>query len=126
MTAVIADEPARSNDPAAFASAEGTRKLQLKIGGLHCSFCAGTIEQAMDSTRGVHSASVNLAHEEALIEYEPTVVGAEKLKSILLELGYTLRDASRPRSPGSSFGLANRRKANSTCSRSRRSMRSRS
>ncbi len=97
MTANVADERARTNEPDAFASRAGTRKMQLKIGGLHCSFCAGTIEQAMDGTPGVRGASVNLAHEEALIEYEPEVVGAEKLKAILLELGYTLRDASRPR-----------------------------
>ena len=97
MTATVAREHARTNEPDAFVSAESTRKLQLKIGGLHCSFCAGTIEQAMDGTPGVRAVSVNLAHEEALIEYEPVVVGAEKLKAILLELGYTLRDASRPR-----------------------------
>ena len=90
-------ERLRTNEPDAFAPGGGARRLQLKIGGLHCSFCAGTIEQAMDGTPGVRSASVNLAHEEALIEYEPAVVSAERLKATLLELGYTVRDASRPR-----------------------------
>ncbi len=96
MTTAL-DARARTNAPDAFAAESGVRKLQLKIGGLHCSFCVGTIEQAMGGTPGVRSASVNLAHEEALIEYEPEVVSAEGLKSTLLELGYTLRDASRPR-----------------------------
>jgi heavy metal translocating P-type ATPase len=47
---------------------------------------------------GVRDVSVNLAHEETLIEYEPMKVAPAKLKETLLDLGYTVRDAKKVRS----------------------------
>ncbi len=91
------DLAARTNTPDAFARGDGVQKLQLKIGGMSCSFCVASIEKAMGRMDGVRKVSVNLAHEEALIEYEPAKVAAEQLKEILLELGYTVRDAKKVR-----------------------------
>ncbi len=91
------DLTARTNAPDAFARREGVEKLQLKIGGMSCSFCVASIEKAMGRMDGVHRVSVNLAHEEALIEYEPAKVAPNRLKEILLELGYTVRDAKKVR-----------------------------
>ncbi|NUR34184.1 MAG: heavy-metal-associated domain-containing protein [Gemmatimonadaceae bacterium] len=39
--------------------------MQLKIGGLSCSFCVASITKAMHRMDGVREANVNLAHEEA-------------------------------------------------------------
>ncbi len=75
----------------------GTAKLQLKIGGLSCSFCVASITTALGRMDGVCEANVNLAHEEALIEYEPAKVTPAQLKGTLLELGYTVRDAKKVR-----------------------------
>jgi len=91
------DLAARTNAPDAFAWRDGVEKLQLKIGGMSCSFCVASIEKAMGRMDGVHRVSVNLAHEEALIEYEPAKVAPDRLKDILLELGYTVRDAKKVR-----------------------------
>ncbi|MDP9475776.1 MAG: cation-translocating P-type ATPase, partial [Actinomycetota bacterium] len=94
------DPEARTNEPEAFArrdGANGTEKLQLKIGGMSCSFCVASITKAMERMDGVHEASVNLAHEEALIEYEPEKVSQEELKETLLDLGYSVRDADKVR-----------------------------
>ena len=91
------DLSARTNAPDAFARQDGVQKLQLKIGGMSCSFCVASIEKAMGRMNGVHRVSVNLAHEEALIEYEPAKVAPDRLKEILLELGYTVRDAKKVR-----------------------------
>ncbi len=75
----------------------GTAKLQLKIGGLSCSFCVASITKALGRMDGVREANVNLAHEEALIEYEPEKVTPARLSGTLLELGYTVRDAKQVR-----------------------------
>ncbi len=75
----------------------GTEKLQLKIGGMSCSFCVASITKALERMEGVREASVNLAHEEALIEYDPTQVTPTLLKETLLDLGYTVRDARKVR-----------------------------
>ena len=68
------------------------QKTQVKIGGMMCSFCSQTIEKGLMRTRGVKKVSVSLAHEEALIEHDPAVIEAGKIKKILNGLGYTVRD----------------------------------
>lgn len=45
-------------------------KLQLKIGGMSCSFCTEAICKGLSQMAGVHRVNVNLSHEEALIEYD--------------------------------------------------------
>ena len=72
-------------------------KLQLKIGGMSCSFCVASISKAVGRMTGVHRASVNLAHEEVLVEYDPSRVKPTDIKQTLLELGYTVRDAKKVR-----------------------------
>ncbi|MBI3971559.1 MAG: cation-translocating P-type ATPase [Chloroflexi bacterium] len=90
---------ARTNEPDAFARppAEGPAKLQLKIGGMACSFCVASITKALGRMDGVHQANVNLAHEETLITYEPAKVTPAELKETLVDLGYTVRDVSQQR-----------------------------
>jgi len=89
------DPAARSNEPDAFARESGKEKLQLKVGGMSCSFCVASITKAMKRMEGVREASVNLAHEETLITYDPRKVMPAQLKETLLDLGYTGRDAGK-------------------------------
>jgi copper chaperone CopZ len=44
-----------------------TEKLQLKIGGMHCSLCVKSIRKALGRVDGVQSVQVSIAHEEALV-----------------------------------------------------------
>ena len=53
------------------------RRIRARIGGLHCSLCTGTIEKALGRRRGVHRVAVSLTHEQALIEYDPSVARPE-------------------------------------------------
>jgi heavy metal translocating P-type ATPase len=91
------DTSARTNAPEAFAQVDGAAKLQLKLGGMSCSFCVASITKALGRLQGVREAHVNLAHEEALITYEPAKVTPAQLKETLLDLGYTVRDAGKVR-----------------------------
>ena len=75
----------------------GLEKLQLKVGGMSCSFCVASITKALTRMEGVREAAVNLAHEEALVTYLPRVVTPTQLKETLLDLGYTVRDANKVR-----------------------------
>jgi len=86
------------NAPDAYARMAGAEKVQFKIGGMACSFCVASITKALGRMDGVRDVSVNLAHEETLIEYEPKKVTPAKLKETLLDLGYTVRDANKVRS----------------------------
>ncbi len=72
-------------------------RLQLKIGGMVCSFCAQAIQKALLGIRGVQEVYVSLAHEEILVEYEPLFVSEAKVRKVLEQLGYTVRNPDRLR-----------------------------
>lgn len=74
---------------------EETRRVQLKVGGMGCSFCSRTIEKAYRRTPGVLEAHVSLAHEEALVVYDPKRCDAGELRGLLERLGYRARDPDR-------------------------------
>ena len=68
------------------------RRVRAHIGGLHCSLCTGTIEKAIGRRAGVHKVSVSLTHEQALVEYDPSVTAADALMQTLKDIGYTISD----------------------------------
>ncbi|HFA59688.1 MAG TPA: cation-translocating P-type ATPase, partial [Rhodospirillales bacterium] len=69
-----------------------TENLQLKIGGMSCSFCTGAITRALGRQRGIEEVHVSLAHEEALIRYRPQEIAPADITRILRSLGYLVRD----------------------------------
>ena len=72
-------------------------RLQVKIGGMSCSFCTETIRRAYERMDGVRAVHVSLAHEEALIEYDPARCSPTELRDVLRQLGYTVRDPDKVR-----------------------------
>lgn len=72
-----------------------SEKLQVKIGGMSCSFCTMTIKKAVGRMEGVRDVHVSLAHEEALIEYDPNKRTPTELRDTLRKLGYTVRDPDK-------------------------------
>jgi heavy metal translocating P-type ATPase len=83
------------NGPDGLARADGGAKLQLKIGGMHCSLCTESIHKALTRLNGVHSVQVSIAHEEALVEYDPARVSPIAVEETLEDLGYTVREPDR-------------------------------
>ena len=75
----------------------GRRRIRARIGGLHCSLCTGTIEKALGRRPGVDKVAVSLTHEQALIEYDPSVAHAEDLLQTLKDIGYTVSDPRKLR-----------------------------
>ena len=73
------------------------RRIRARIGGLHCSLCTGTIEKALGRRPGVDKVAVSLTHEQALIEYNPSVASAEDLLQTLKDIGYTISDPRKLR-----------------------------
>ena len=84
-------------DPAPKIDGKEPAQLQVKIGGMSCSFCAETIRKAYGRMEGVGQVNVSLAHEEALVHYDPGKIGEAQLKETLRSLGYTVRDPRRVR-----------------------------
>jgi heavy metal translocating P-type ATPase len=75
----------------------GRRRIRARIGGLHCSLCTGTIEKALGRRPGVDKVAVSLTHEQALIEYNPSVARAEDLLRVLKDIGYSVSDPRKLR-----------------------------
>src|SRR5258708_35380177 len=73
------------------------RKIRARIGGLHCSRCTGTIEKALGRMPGVDKVAVSLTHEQALVEYDPTIARPEHLLQTLRDIGYTISDPRKLR-----------------------------
>lgn len=74
------------------------RRLQLRVGGLFCSFCAESVSKAYRHIDGVEYVKVSLAHEEVLIQYDPSKVAEEELRERLRQPGFTVWDAGKIRS----------------------------
>ncbi|MCH7897645.1 MAG: cation-translocating P-type ATPase, partial [candidate division NC10 bacterium] len=72
-------------------------KLQIKIGGMQCSFCVETIRKALTQMDGVGEVGVSLSHEEALVQYDPEKVTPGELWDTVRSLGYTVRDPKKVR-----------------------------
>ena len=72
-------------------------KLQLKIGGMACSFCTETLKKGVGRMGGVAEVHVSLAHEEALVAYDPQRVDASAITETIRSLGYTVRDPRKVR-----------------------------
>jgi len=72
-------------------------KLQVKIGGMACSFCTETLKKGVGRMEGVAEVNVSLAHEEALVAYDPRRVDAGIITETIRSLGYTVRDPKKIR-----------------------------
>ena len=75
----------------------GHARIRARIAGLHCSLCTGTIEKALGRMDGVGQVSVSLTHEQALVDYDPTVVSPERILGTLRDVGYELYDPRKLR-----------------------------
>ncbi len=69
-------------------SQEKTKKIVLNIGGMSCINCAHAIEKALSKLNGVKSATVNLAAEKAIIEYDPDTVDQKTIENTITDTGY--------------------------------------
>ncbi|MHB9090204.1 MAG: heavy metal translocating P-type ATPase, partial [Chloroflexota bacterium] len=76
--------------------AVGGTNTRMGIEGLYCASCVVTIEEALRRTPGVLSANVNLATEEARVEYLPGLTNLATLGRAITEAGYRVRQAPAP------------------------------
>ncbi|MCL4515666.1 MAG: heavy metal translocating P-type ATPase [Firmicutes bacterium] len=63
-------------------------KVELKVSGMSCASCSAKIEKGLRKMPGVVTASVNLATEKAVIEYDTSQVGVGDFKKTIEDLGY--------------------------------------
>jgi copper chaperone CopZ len=66
-----------------------TATVQLSVEGMHCGSCVALVEESLVETAGVVSASVDLASARAVVDYDPSLVGVDGLRSTIAGAGYS-------------------------------------
>ena len=64
----------------------------IKISGMSCAACAARVEKGLQGLAGVRQATVNLALEQATVEYDDQVGNREKFVETIKYLGYGVID----------------------------------
>ena len=60
----------------------------LKVTGMSCGGCVGTIESALKAVPGVSDAKVSLANHEATVQFSEGQTSHEQLQSAIEKAGY--------------------------------------
>ncbi len=63
-------------------------RLDIPIQGMSCASCVAKVEDALRGVEGVTGASVNLAREQAAVEFIPGVATPEALRRAVRDAGY--------------------------------------
>lgn len=67
-------------------------KINIGINGMHCAACSARTEKALSQLKGVSSANVNLALEEASVDYDDKLVKPEDFRKTIQSLGFSVRE----------------------------------
>jgi Cu+-exporting ATPase len=66
-----------------------TERTVIEVDDIRCASCIKAIEDELIKLDGVVSASVNLATKMVIVEHDPNITSANKLKAVIKDLGYT-------------------------------------
>jgi copper chaperone CopZ len=65
-----------------------TKKATIRVDGMKCSKCTGSVEKALKATAGVEKVEMNLERKEAVIEYDDEKVTEAKLREVINATGF--------------------------------------
>jgi P-type Cu+ transporter len=72
----------------------GGAQKRIGIENIRCASCVGFIEEELKTTPGVLNASVNLATQEATVDYLPALTSLDQLNAAIETWGYKTRAAA--------------------------------
>ena len=75
--------------PVAAEAESDTIVLNLRVDGMWCPACAWVIEQALNQTKGVISATCNFSTDRVRCRYDPVVTTPDRIKDAIQRFGYT-------------------------------------
>ncbi len=76
-----------------------TASVTLPVAGMSCASCVTRVERAVKKLPGVVEAAVNLATEQATVEYVPGATGREAIVAAVRGAGYDVPGAVLPGAP---------------------------
>ncbi|XP_028807173.1 probable copper-transporting ATPase HMA5 [Neltuma alba] len=63
-------------------------KAVLKVTGMTCAACAGSVEKAVKRLPGIRDAVVDVLNDKALVRYFPAMVTEERIKEAIEDAGF--------------------------------------
>ena len=70
---------------------ESMKSLEMKIEGMQCEGCAGTIQSILSREPGVKSSSVSFPKRAASVFYDPRETDAARLAEAVTKAGFTVQ-----------------------------------
>lgn len=65
-----------------------TKKSTIRIEGMKCAKCSGSVEKALKATEGVEKVEMNLEKKEAVVEYNDEKVNEARLREVINGTGF--------------------------------------
>lgn len=65
-------------------------KAVCKVRGMSCSACSASVEKTLNNLNGVKQASVSLASEEALLEFDESIISESEIEKAVSDSGYRI------------------------------------
>jgi len=65
-----------------------TKTSTIRVEGMKCSKCTGSVEKALKATPGVEKVEVSLERNEAVVEYDDAKVTEAKLREVINATGF--------------------------------------
>ncbi len=70
-------------------------KKTFQVSGVTCSSCVARIENVLDKIEGIKNISINIASEEAQLEYNKDIVTLEQINNSLKDHGYSFQEKDK-------------------------------
>ena len=65
-----------------------TKKSTIRVDGMTCAKCSGSVEKALKATQGVDKVEVSLQRKEVVDEYNDEQVTEAKLREVINATGF--------------------------------------
>ena len=91
MSSTALDDPLELDEFTRWEKADGGGRVaesSLRIGGMHCAACAGTIEHALRQVHGVLEARVSASAQCATVRWDASLTRASALARAIEQAGY--------------------------------------
>ncbi|MGR6836583.1 heavy metal translocating P-type ATPase [Syntrophomonas erecta] len=66
--------------------------INLKISGMSCATCSQRLEKKLNTLEGVESATVNLATNKAVVNYDPDIINLGVIKENVAKIGFSAEE----------------------------------
>jgi copper chaperone CopZ len=73
---------------AASAASAATKTVAIRVEGMKCGKCSGSVAKALKATPGVEDAEVNVERGEAVVRYDDEKVTEARLREVINATGF--------------------------------------